>query len=212
MTNAEARGWGDPDERGYRAVHIVKITAGGQSLYVRREVAPLFQGFLDDLVAAGYRLDEQDDDWGYINRDIRGRPGVKSNHSWGLAVDINAAKNPMGDRLVTDLPANVSAMARKWGLTWGGDYRGRKDAMHFEVEGTPDEVRKLIASHRNFPSRTEDITIMDKATQDYLDKRFDALDTEVAILRTSIKGVGKDGTGQSWLGETLTAIKKAVIK
>lgn len=145
MTNARDRGWGDPDRRGYRTDHIIKIEAGGQVLYVRREVAPLFQAFLNELVATGYRLDGQDDDWGYINRDIRGRPGVKSNHSWGLAVDINAAKNPMGPRLVTDLPAGVSAMAKRYGLTWGGDYRGRKDAMHFEYEGTPNDAVKLAA-------------------------------------------------------------------
>jgi hypothetical protein len=27
----------------------------------------------------------------------------------------------------------IQALAKKYGLTWGGDYRGRKDEMHFEV-------------------------------------------------------------------------------
>lgn len=150
--SAQSRGWGHPDEANFRVRNIVKVVVDNQPLYVHRDVASLFEGFLNELVATGYSLDEQDDDWGYVNRDIRGRPGVKSNHSWGLAVDINAAKNPMGDKLVTDLPKNVSAMAKRWGLKWGGDYRGRKDAMHFEFEGTRDEARRLVASHRNFPT------------------------------------------------------------
>jgi hypothetical protein len=27
----------------------------------------------------------------------------------------------------------IQALAKKYGLTWGGDYRGRKDEMHFEI-------------------------------------------------------------------------------
>jgi hypothetical protein len=27
----------------------------------------------------------------------------------------------------------IQALAKKYGLAWGGDYRGRKDEMHFEI-------------------------------------------------------------------------------
>jgi hypothetical protein len=27
----------------------------------------------------------------------------------------------------------IRALAKKYGLTWGGDYRNRKDEMHFEI-------------------------------------------------------------------------------
>lgn len=167
MADARARGWGDPDEKGYRARHIVGITAGGQRLYVRKEVAALFQGFLDEIVRRGYRLDEQDDDWGYINRDIRGRAGVKSNHAWGLAIDINSAKNPMTEdgRVHTDMPPWVESVAARWGLAWGGAYSGkRKDPMHFEYLGKRSDVRVpveqgAVAAPVNAPT-TEDEEVL----------------------------------------------------
>lgn len=140
---ARERGWGDPDSPGYRQKHIVKITAGGRDLWVRREVAHLFKGFIDEIVRGGYRIDLGPiDDWGYANRDIRGRPGVKSNHSWGLAVDLNARTNPMGSKLKTDMPRWVVEAGKKWGLLWGGTYKSRPDAMHYEFVGRPEDVAR----------------------------------------------------------------------
>lgn len=148
MTTAQQRGWGDPDSKGFRTQHIVKVTAGGISINVHRQVAPLFKGFLGGLVKRGYRLDGRADDWGYANRDVRGHPGVKSNHSWGLAVDLNSAANPMTNdgRVHTDMPSWVPKLAAYYGLTWGGYYHGtRKDPMHFEFVGTPQDARNLIS-------------------------------------------------------------------
>lgn len=160
MADARSRGWGWPGdpgsiaERTYRRLHVVTIAAGGVRLAVRREVAALFGGFIADLVATGYRLDVRPDDWGFANRDIRGRPGVKSNHSWGLAVDLNAVDNPMTTGAVrTDMPPGTGFLAAKWGLRWGANYSGtRKDAMHFEFEGTPGDVgRYPLVERRPVP-------------------------------------------------------------
>lgn len=149
---ANLRGWGNPDAANYRRDHIITVTVQGVRLPVRREVAPLFVGFLNELCSTtGYDLDDVADDWGYANRCIRGtgpgtsRPCVKSNHSWGLAIDINATKNPMtfNGRLITDMPAATGAIAAKWGLRWGANYTGTsKDAMHFEFMGRPEDVKK----------------------------------------------------------------------
>lgn len=167
MSDARDRGWGDPDEPGYAKKHIITVRAGGVRLNVRTEVAPLFIGFVDELVASGYRLDVDADDWGYNNRDIRGRPGVKSNHAWGLAIDLNSSTNPMTEdgRIHTDMPVDlVRHLAAKWGLEWGGDYSGkRRDPMHFEFVGrrgdediypleddmplTPEEHNMLVDVH-----------------------------------------------------------------
>lgn len=152
--NAQARGWGDPDAAGYRARHVVRVDAGGITLYVRREIAPLVAGFVDEIAARGYRLDGRADDWSYANRCVRGTgPGtrracVKSNHSWGLAIDLNAVANPMTSdgRVHTDMPRWVADTARRWGLFWGGDYSGlRKDPMHFEFLGTPADAAAIVA-------------------------------------------------------------------
>lgn len=147
---ANERGWGWPGapdsaaDRKYRRDHLVWAEAGGVRLLIRKEVADLFVGFIGELTAGGYRLNVRADDWGYANRDVRGRPGVKSNHAWGLAVDLNATTNPMTNdgRNHTDLPPGVSKLAAKYGLRWGGDYSGRKDPMHFEFIGTPADAQE----------------------------------------------------------------------
>ena len=54
-----------------------------------------------------------------------------SHHSWGAAVDINAAQNPYGARPHQD-PRLVAVMARH-GFTWGGLWLV-PDGMHFEYE------------------------------------------------------------------------------
>lgn len=150
---ANKRGWGWPgapdseEDRQYRRRHLVKVEAGGVNLWVRKEVADLFVGFIRELTAGGYRLNVSADDWGYANRDVRGRPGVKSNHAWGLAIDLNATTNPMTSdgRNHTDLPPGISKLAAKYGLRWGGDYSGsRRDPMHFEFIGTPEDAQEYV--------------------------------------------------------------------
>jgi D-alanyl-D-alanine carboxypeptidase len=78
---------------------------------------------------------------GHNYREIRGSEGTGklSNHSSGTAIDINWDKHPLA--AVGTIPADkVGALrleATKRGLRWGGDYRGRKDEMHFEVNYKP---------------------------------------------------------------------------
>jgi hypothetical protein len=38
----------------------------------------------------------------------------------------------------------IQALAKKYGLRWGGDYKNRKDEMHFEVMLNTEQVKKLI--------------------------------------------------------------------
>jgi hypothetical protein len=38
----------------------------------------------------------------------------------------------------------IRALAKKYGLTWGGDYKNRKDEMHFEIALTPAKVAALV--------------------------------------------------------------------
>ena len=64
----------------------------------------------------------------------------------GLAVDLNSLANPMGSRLVTDMPRWMPKLWTGHGFAWGGAYTGRKDAMHYEYVGTPAELRRTIAA------------------------------------------------------------------
>lgn len=89
---------------------------------------------------------------GYNYREIRGYEGTGtlSNHGSGTAIDINAAKHPLGASGTVSAfqRAAITAKAASLGLRWGGDYRNRKDEMHFEVALPPsaDIVRRLGTS------------------------------------------------------------------
>jgi hypothetical protein len=84
-------------------------------------------------------------------RDITGKPGKFSNHSWGRAIDINPLTNPYvkgdkvlppeGRRYLDRSPAYTGGIVAgsfivklfaQYGWTWGGDWKDRKDYQHFE--------------------------------------------------------------------------------
>ena len=85
------------------------------------------------------------DDWAYAFRMVRGTTDKLSCHSSGTAIDLNATKHPLG-KVGTFEAAKVPmirALAKKYGLTWGGDYRNRKDEMHFEVSISKEKAIAL---------------------------------------------------------------------
>lgn len=51
-------------------------------------------------------------------------------HSWGLAIDVNAAWNGLGK--TPTLSAGFVKCFTDAGFTWGGSWK-RKDGMHFEI-------------------------------------------------------------------------------
>jgi hypothetical protein len=53
-----------------------------------------------------------------------------SNHSFGLALDLNTAGNQRGT--VGEIDRDVVAVFKTWGFAWGGDWRWT-DPMHFEL-------------------------------------------------------------------------------
>lgn len=128
---------------------LTRITVDNRNFYLHKEVAPIFEAFLKEIVGRGYGLDAGIlDDWSYACRDIRGS-STPSEHSRGTAIDINAVTNPMGSVLRTDMPYWVPLVAKKYGLRWGGTYTRRPDAMHFEFLGTIAEARAIVAGIRN---------------------------------------------------------------
>lgn len=120
-------------------------TTSGLGADVNAKYAKQFQGFVTDLESTGYKIKSIG---GYNYRNIAGTNKL-SNHAFGDAIDINPQQNPMGKSLVTDLPANVGEMAAKYGLSWGGAWNSKKDAMHFEVPASSAALDKLAASAGN---------------------------------------------------------------
>ncbi|MCX2699258.1 M15 family metallopeptidase [Ochrobactrum chromiisoli] len=105
-------------------------TSDGRTALVAAEHQEQFQGFIEELEASGYKVNSLG---GYANRQNVNNPRRKSEHAHGNAIDINPAQNPNGRTLITDMPANISQLAKKWGLGWGGDWKSVKDAMHFSA-------------------------------------------------------------------------------
>lgn len=175
MADARDRGWGDPWARGYRDANIITVRVphhghagheAGIRLPVHRRIAPLVVALLEDLQATPYELDAVQDDWGYALRCQRGTgPGtgrtcVTSNHSWGLAVDVNATRNPMRRPLTTDLPLpRAEQLAARYGFRWGGRW-ATPDPMHFEFAGTPADADRLALGLAPPPTDPKPVTIV----------------------------------------------------
>jgi len=65
----------------------------------------------------------------YYPRFIAGSTKL-SNHSFGLALDLNVPGNQRGT--VGEMDRGVVAIFKRWGFAWGGDW-GYTDPMHFEL-------------------------------------------------------------------------------
>lgn len=111
---------------------LVSVNWRGRRFVVNGKVAPIFTALLDDLWAAGYRPKVIG---GYNDRNIAGT-SVKSLHSYGYAIDIDPSENFVQDNdgsMEHILPSNVRALAKKYGLSWGGNWSSYKDPMHFSM-------------------------------------------------------------------------------
>ena len=100
-----------------------------------RQIVPMVRGALQELADAGLTaLVDPAQFGGCYNPRLIG-PGLGiSRHTWGIALDVNVAANPLGGSGRQD-PRLVEIM-RRWGLAWGGDWL-RPDPMHFEYLTPP---------------------------------------------------------------------------
>lgn len=86
--------------------------------------------------------------WGWFYRAVRGALDL-SNHASGTAIDLNAPYHPLGTDpgahfsqkqidTIHDILAELDNVVR-----WGGDYQGRKDPMHFELNASVASVNAV---------------------------------------------------------------------
>jgi len=95
-----------------------------------RLIVENFQKGFEDLKAAG--LDAQVKNYSgiYARRSIRGFGSHPSTHSWGIAIDLEADKFPLGS--TNRFPDEVVKIFQNAGFFYGGDFQSRKDPMHFQ--------------------------------------------------------------------------------
>lgn len=141
------------------------------------------------FLAYGYQVRDADTGF-YNNRPITGgtRP---SPHAWPIADDVNWRTNPYVNHrptirairwgVETDMPA---AMVREAELItasgiqafrWGGRWRTIKDAMHWEVRVTPEEIAGGVSSPRGFYG-VDELAQLDEDAQRFFQGVYDELD------------------------------------
>jgi hypothetical protein len=142
---------GYPASKDPAAINIKSYPVRGTDRKLRcaESVGPLLAAFAAEFHELIEPIDEGTfDDWGYAYRMVRGDATKLSCHSSGTAIDLNATKHPLGKAgtfPIEKVPM-LKALAKKYGLKWGGDFKSRKDDMHFEICITPAKAKELISS------------------------------------------------------------------
>ena len=86
--------------------------------------------------------------WGWSYRPVRGA-SIISEHAAGVAIDLNAPAHPLGTNPGKSFSSAQIAKIRqlvkdlRGSIRWGGDYAGRKDPMHFELQGGVKKLKEV---------------------------------------------------------------------
>ena len=103
------------------------------SMWVNKYIAPVVKKTFEDIAAAGLAAEVKTFDGCFKVRAVRGyekaNPPRYSTHTFGMAIDINAAENGLG--AVPKLSKELVACFKENGWVWGGDFK-RLDGMHFQ--------------------------------------------------------------------------------
>ena len=101
------------------------------SVTCHRAIFPQLRAALEEVVARGLADEINPGEYAgcYYPRFIAGSTTL-SNHSFGLALDLNVPGNQRGT--VGEIDRGVVSIFKEWGFAWGGDW-SYTDPMHFEM-------------------------------------------------------------------------------
>jgi beta-N-acetylhexosaminidase len=128
--------YGQPVPQSGMESKMVNVNFLGHNVKVHPAVAGCLQAVANEIktnniqyeikVMGGYRLDGTG----------TGQIGLRSYHSYGVAVDINPATNPYTTGTAPhDIPQSYVDAFHHHGWSWGGGWNSVKDYMHFEYNG-----------------------------------------------------------------------------
>jgi len=140
-------GWPASEDRKALSIETFAVPGTKIKFACAKAVAPIFVSFAKDFHELVEPIDEgQLDDWGYAFRQTRGSDRILSNHASGTAIDLNAIKHPLGksNTFNKDQRNIINLLITKYGLAWGGNYKKRKDDMHFEIALNQNQVTNKI--------------------------------------------------------------------
>jgi hypothetical protein len=174
---------------------LVTIPFGtdGARITVQKRAVPAFMMLAMVMAAHNYRI-RPGDTGAYNCRYIDGTL-VWSNHAYAIAVDVNWQSNPYSSILITDMPPamirdieDIKTVDGIQVFRWGGRYSGSKDAMHFEIMVTPEQLaRGLRGGTSNMPLNAADLNDIRTIVQNNVDSAINVIkkeadDTNKAIL------------------------------
>lgn len=115
-------------------------------IYMNKDMKIVFHQALTNVFSYGIQNDIKSFDGCFNLRPVRGyedeyrkalidnnvEEAIKylSKHSWGMAIDINAYENQLGQE--GKMSEHIVRSFKDAGFIWGGDFK-RKDPMHFEL-------------------------------------------------------------------------------
>lgn len=131
---------GNPDGMNWWAKHQAKVKVPEvfnfnkrDEVYVNAYIAPVVAATFEEIARCGLAGEIKTFDGCFKVRPIRGyenaNPPRYSIHTWGMAIDVNAAENGLG--VVPKLSPQLVACFKKFGWVWGGDFK-RLDGMHWQ--------------------------------------------------------------------------------
>ncbi len=126
--------YGDPTvNKQWQIDNLTLIKApGGATFLVNKLDAKYFQSFVNELENSGYKINSRD----VSSFSLNNQTNILTYNAFGAAIEINMTQNPYSgpteNVLATDLPKNISTLALKYQLQWGGDWTSVKKPSHFQ--------------------------------------------------------------------------------
>ena len=134
---------GNPRSKTWQRNHLASFAIGPgfpmTRLFCHREFGPVLQQVFIEINGEGYAKTILSYYGCYSLRLVRGGT-TWSAHAYGAAIDLNVPQNPLGApvRAARDCSTGefhhehpVVKIFKRHGCFWGGDFRHRKDKMHF---------------------------------------------------------------------------------
>jgi hypothetical protein len=127
--------WQVPADIRTPLMHVRFIAKGTiefpKKIFVNNDFLPVLEKSLRNVIDRGFANEMKTWDGCFI---IRNKINLQSLslHSWGLAVDINAFENQLGQK--PKLSAGFAKCFTDAGCDWGGHWDGKRiDGMHFQL-------------------------------------------------------------------------------
>jgi len=120
------------------------VGASTHRITVHKKLAGDVEKIFEEIFNIGFLISS--DTCGYNWRLVRGSSTARSHHSYGTAIDVNPANNPMttNQSVINNWYASnnqykvtpkVVEIFAKYGWSWGGNWNNLKDFMHFTYLG-----------------------------------------------------------------------------